>query len=115
MSLSTAFFEIRSGATRTLDITITDDAGAVVNISSYSAATFKIAADESTAALVSYTKDTGISIPGGGTDGVLRIAFTAVDSATLAGGHYYFECTVTLSTAVTYPVTGMIWVRPKLA
>ena len=111
MAATTAFFTVFVGENPTLDVTVTDAAGVAVDISSATEITWKLTTKEGEVALVSKSKTgTEISLPGGGTDGVFRVATDFV----LTPGTYYQEGIVSL-TNILHTTVGTIWVRDKIA
>ena len=83
---------VKSGDTLKLPITVKDSAGAIKDLTGASAI-FTIARAVLTAALITKTVGSGITISAPAT-GVLDVLIDAADSDAL-DGTYYFECEVT--------------------
>jgi len=116
MTRTSVFLEAWVGDDKDIDVTVLNESGGIVDISGSTEITWKMAVDENTVAILSrsQTGPGNITKPGGGTDGIFRIAIDPADTALLASAHYYHEGIVTLPTGITHTITGMFWLRPTI-
>lgn len=90
-----------SGDSRTLNIEITDDTGAPVDVSTSSDITYGIF-KQTGEALVTKTISAGLLIA----ESVITVTLDPADTADLAGGTYVHECQVTTADDHVYTVLG---------
>ena len=113
MANTNVFFNLFAGDDNTINITVTDDAGDVVDISTVTAITWKLCASErSTTTIISKTLGSGISLIGGRTGGIFQVAIDSADSTGL-DGTYYQASSITLGGDLTHVAIGTIWFRPS--
>ena len=115
MANTSVFFPIWIGDDNTLEVTVVDDAGAIVDISSAQEITWKMAQDEWSSVDISKSLSGGwISMPGGGSDAIFHVVLSGIDTSSLDQGTYYQESTVKLSDQTTHVAVGTVWLRPRL-
>lgn len=95
-----------------IDFTVTDSAGAAVNIASASAIQWVLAASDTSAALVSKSLVSGIGITNGPA-GQFRVTLVPADTTALAG-NYYHEARVTISGVTSTVAVGEFVIHPTV-
>ena len=113
MANTTVFFTVFEGDDQNLNVTVLDDAGAVVDISSASAIDWKMSSDEFTSPSISKTLGSGITITNGPA-GIFQVALTGTDTDGLSPGYYYQASRITLSSSLSHVAIGTVWLRPKV-
>ena len=113
MANTSVFFTIFEGDDQNLNVTVLDDAGAVVDITSASALDWKMAVNELTSPVISKTLGAGITVTNGPA-GIFQVALAGTDTDGLAGGTYYQASRVTLSANLTHVAIGTVWLRRKV-
>jgi hypothetical protein len=115
MATTNAFITTWVGDDYTFDVLVNDTAGVLVNISGATEITWVMATGESASASITKTKTGGgITLPGGGTDGVFRVALVPGDTSGLTAGVYYQEAFTNLSTGIKNVIIGTVWLRAKV-
>tara|TARA_R110002096_G_scaffold186882_7_gene366044 strand:+ start:73 stop:420 length:348 start_codon:yes stop_codon:yes gene_type:complete len=112
MANTNVFFSIFVGDDDNVNITVLDNAGAVVDISSATAIDWRMSADEFTAPVLTKTLGAGITVTDG-PNGVFQIAIASADTAALAYGTFYQSSRVTISSNLSHVATGTVWLRPN--
>lgn len=114
-------FSMHSGDSRTLEVTVRDEADAVVNISAASGADLTWAlskkatdtVDPRGASLVSKTEGSGIAITDG-PNGRCDVTLDPADTADLKGDDYYHEMQVILSGDTSTVLYGVVTIKGDL-
>ncbi len=111
----TVFHQVFAGDDEQLDHTVRDSAGVVVDISTASEITWKMATDEVAAtASVTLLKSTGgVTFVTNGVDGQFRVGLSGVLTNGLDPGTYYQEGKTTLASRQLHRSVGTVWLRNK--
>tara|TARA_R110002126_G_scaffold14054_6_gene59790 strand:+ start:182 stop:529 length:348 start_codon:yes stop_codon:yes gene_type:complete len=113
MANTSVFFTVFEGDDQNLNVTVLDDAGAVVDISSASAIDWKMSTDEMTSPVVSKTLGAGITVTDG-PNGVFQVALVGADTDGLDTRTYYQASRITLAANLSHVAIGTVWLRPKI-
>ena len=114
MAYTTAFFTTFVSNDDTLDLTVVDANGVVVDISTATEITWKMATSETAAAtMISKSKTGGtITFITDGTDGQIRVDTTTANWDT--AGTFYQQCVVTMPNNTVNVSIGTVWVRASI-
>ena len=93
MTTTAQDFTMYAGDTNTITVTVTDSAGAVVNITG-ATITWKLLEEQGGTIALTKTVGSGIIITNGA-GGIFTIALAATDTASLLAGAYYHEAELT--------------------
>jgi nucleoside phosphorylase len=105
---------VDSGATYTNGVEFRDSAGALVNLTGYTAALKVRPTVESSTVSLSLTQASGITL--GGVAGTVDFTFTAAQTTTLASGNYVYDLKVTSAGGVaTRLVEGDVIVSAEVS
>jgi len=113
MANTSVFFTVFEGDDQNLNVTVLDDSGNVVNISSASTIDWKMSTNESTSPSISKSLGGGITITDG-PNGVFQIALSGSDTDGLASGTYYQASRITLASNLSHVAVGTVWLRAKV-
>ncbi len=112
-------FSMHSGDTKTLQVTIVDDAGAVVDISGATSITWAISktiagsGEPKGLALTTKTVGSGITLTTDGTDGRCDVLIDGADTDALAG-EYYHEMQLILTSTISTVLFGTVTISKDL-
>lgn len=113
MANTTVFFVVFEGDDQNLNVTVLDENGAVVNISTASAIDWKMSVDEFTSPVISKALAAGITITNGPA-GIFQVALVGADTDGLAPRYFYQASRITLSSNLSHVAIGIVWLRPKV-
>ncbi len=111
MTNTTVYFRLFIGDDQNLNVTVLDDDGNIVDITSASAIDWTMSADEFASAVISKSLGSGITITDG-PNGVFRVTLDTTDTESLDSGTYYQKSRVTLGGNRTHVAIGTVWLRP---
>lgn len=121
MAESNQDLAMHSGDDVGVNVTIRDEAGAVIDVSSASAFRYQAAeynADNADrpwhgSAVISKALGSGVTVTDG-PNGVVRVTLSSADTASLEG-RFYHELEMTLGGAVSTVMTGLLTIQADLA
>ena len=113
MANTSVFFTVFEGDDQSFNVTVVDDDGAVVDISSATAIDWKMSVDEFTSPVIVKTLGAGITITNGPA-GIFQVTLSGTDTDGLDVGYYYQASRVTLSSNLSHVAIGTVWIRPKV-
>jgi hypothetical protein len=106
--------EIDAGATYTYTATVRDSAGALVNLTGYTAAMKIRPTVESSTVSLSLTQASGLTL--GGAAGTVLITITAAQTTALDSGNFVYDLKVTSGGGIaTRVIEGDVVVKPEVS